>query len=268
VAIAFDNPIRSIRNEWFDEYKSDEGVLPALLAQFDAAEDAARALGMVVWSMDRYEADDALATGATRWRDDVEQVRIMTPDKDLGQCLRGGHVVQVDRMRSRVIDEAALLASVGIAPASVPDFLALVGDTADGIPGLPGFGKKTAAALLLAYRHLEDIPAKGSAWGPKVRGADVLATTLVEHREQALLYRRLATLVERGCPKGPSRLGARRCPRPMACASSPRGRRLPSRGPDERGACYVRAHDRANACRRVDRPPRSPDLPRRPRHVR
>jgi 5'-3' exonuclease len=196
VAVAFDRPIRSFRNDLFDGYKTDEGMPPELLDQFVPVEDAMRAIGVVVWSMDEWEADDALATAAARYGSEVEQVRIMTPDKDLGQCLRGGHVVQVDRMRSRVIDEAALLASVGIAPASVPDFLALVGDTADGIPGLPGFGKKTAAALLLAYRHLEDIPAKGSAWGPKVRGADVLATTLVEHREQALLYRRLATLVE------------------------------------------------------------------------
>jgi 5'-3' exonuclease len=196
LAVAFDRPIRSFRNDLFAGYKTDEGMPPELLDQFGPVEDAMRAIGVVVWSMDEWEADDALATAAVRYGSDVEQVRIMTPDKDLGQCLRGEHVVQVDRMRSRVIDEAALLESVGIAPASVPDFLALVGDTADGIPGLPGFGKKTAATLLRAYGHLEKIPAKASEWGPKVRGADGLAATLLEHRDEALLYRRLATLIE------------------------------------------------------------------------
>src|ERR1700678_1983565 len=119
VAIAFDNPIRSVRNDWFDGYKTDEGVPADLLAQFDLVEQAARALGLVVWSMDRYEADDALATAARRWRDDVEQVRILTPDKDLGQSIRGGRVVQIDRMRKLLIDEDELLRRVGIAPASL-----------------------------------------------------------------------------------------------------------------------------------------------------
>ncbi|HEY4013963.1 MAG TPA: 5'-3' exonuclease H3TH domain-containing protein [Polyangiaceae bacterium] len=196
LAIAFDRPIRSFRNDLFAGYKTDEGMAPELLDQFGPVEDAMRAIGVVVWSMDAWEADDALATAAARYGSEVEQVRIMTPDKDLGQCLRGERVVQVDRMRNRIIDEGALLATVGIAPTSVPDFLALVGDTADGIPGLPGFGKKTAATLLHAYGHLEKIPERASDWGPKVRGADVLAATLLEHREEALLYRHLATLVE------------------------------------------------------------------------
>ncbi len=195
VAAAFDRPIRSFRNDLFDDYKSDEGVLPELLAQFGPVEDAMRAIGVVVWSMDTWEADDALATAAERWADDVQQVRIMTPDKDLGQCLRGDRVVLVDRIRQRVIDEAALLAARGIAPASVPDYLALVGDTADGIPGLRGFGEKTAAALLRAYGHLEQIPPDASRWSVRPRGADVLAATLTAQRDDALLYRKLATLV-------------------------------------------------------------------------
>jgi 5'-3' exonuclease len=196
VAIAFDNPIRSVRNEWFDGYKSDEGVPPELHAQFDAAEDAARCVGMTVWRMDRYEADDALATGAARWRDEVEQVRILTPDKDLGQSVRGQRVVQVDRVRRRVIDEDEVRRRRGVAPESIPDWLALVGDAADGIPGIPGFGEKTAAALLRVHVHLERIPADPGSWPRDVRGADRLAATLVERMEDALLYRRLATLIE------------------------------------------------------------------------
>jgi 5'-3' exonuclease len=194
LAIAFDNPIRSMRNDWFDGYKTDAGVPPELLDQFDSAEEAVRALGIVVWSMDRYEADDALATAARRWRDDVEQVRILTPDKDLGQALAGQRVVQVDRVRKRVIDEDELLRRRGVRPASIPDWLALVGDTADGIPGVPGFGEKTAAALLRAHGHLEAIPREAGGWPADVRGADRLASTLAERMEDALLYRRLATL--------------------------------------------------------------------------
>ncbi len=196
VAIAFDNPIRSVRNDWFDGYKTEEGVPAELLAQFDLAEEAARALGMVVWSMDRYEADDALATGAARFRDGVEQVRVLTPDKDLGQALAGQRVVLVDRARKRVIDEAEFFARRGVRPASVPDWLALMGDAADGIPGLPGFGEKTAAALLRAFDHIEGIPDDPLAWPPAVRHAERLAATLAAERPQALLYRKLATLFE------------------------------------------------------------------------
>ena len=194
LAVAYDNPIRSFRNDLFGGYKTDDGVPEAILAQFDAVEEATRAIGVVVWSMDRWEADDALATAAARWGDEVEQVRIMTPDKDLGQCVRGTRVVQVDRMRKKLIDEAALFAARGIAPPSVPDYLALVGDTADGIPGIPGFGEKTAAALLAEYRHLEEIPAAADDWKPKVRGAPALAAALAENAEAVRLYRRLATL--------------------------------------------------------------------------
>jgi 5'-3' exonuclease len=195
VAAAFDNPVRSFRNELFDGYKTDEGVPEDLLAQFDRVEEAVRAMGVVVWRMDRWEADDALATAAARWAGDVEQVRILTPDKDLGQCIRGTKVVQVDRMRQNVIDEAALLVKRGVTPASIPDYLALVGDTADGIPGLDGFGEKTAAALLSQYVHLEAIPKSASEWKVNVRGAPVLAATLAARMDEAVLYRKLATLV-------------------------------------------------------------------------
>ncbi|AKI99489.1 DNA polymerase I [Archangium gephyra] len=154
-----------------------------------------RALGLTVWSMKDFEADDALATASARWAGKVEQVRLLTPDKDLGQCVRGGKVVLVDRKQQKELDEDAVRAKLGVAPASVPDLLALVGDEADGIPGLPGFGEKGASALLNAYGHLEAIPADASAWSVRPRGADKLAATLREHREDALLYRKLATLV-------------------------------------------------------------------------
>jgi 5'-3' exonuclease len=196
IAIAFDNPIRSIRNEWFDGYKTEEGVAEEILAQFDLAEEAASCLGMRVWSMDRYEADDALATAAARWRDDVEQVRILTPDKDLGQAIRGQRVVQVDRLRKRVYDEDELVRRRGVRPASIPDWLALVGDAADGIPGIAGFGEKTAAILLGAYEHLEGIPRNAASWPAEIRGAHRLAATLAGEMHLALLYRKLATLID------------------------------------------------------------------------
>ncbi len=195
VAVAFDNPIRSFRNDLWPGYKTEEGVPPELLAQFDAAEEATRALGVTVWSMREFEADDALATGAVRFRDAVDQVRILTPDKDLGQCLLGRRVVQVDRIRNREIDEGALLARRGIRPESVPDYLALVGDDADGIPGLPGFGAKTASTLLAHHVHLEHIPKDPARWPASIRGAPQLARELERAREEAALYRQLATLV-------------------------------------------------------------------------
>ncbi len=199
IAVVFDNPIRSFRNDLFPHYKSDEGVPPELRAQFDAVEDAVRALGVAVWSMKDFEADDGLAAGACQFADQVEQVRIMTPDKDLGQCLRGTRVVQVDRRQRKVIDEATFRSLRGFGPRSMPDFLALTGDTADGIPGLDGFGSKSAALLIGAYQRLEEIPVLAHHWRVKPRGALQLADTLARHREQALLYRHLATLVET-CP--------------------------------------------------------------------
>lgn len=195
LAVAFDNPIVSFRNELFDGYKSDEGVPAALRWQFDLAEEAVRALGIVVWSMDRWEADDALATGATRFLDEVEQVRIMTPDKDLGQVVTGSRVVLVDRMRKKVYDEAGVRAKSGVAPASVPDLLGLVGDTSDGIPGLAGFGAKSAAAILGRWGTIEAIPDDPTRWEVKVTGAPRLAAVLAAERDDALLYKKLATLV-------------------------------------------------------------------------
>lgn len=196
IAVAFDNPIRSFRNDLFLPYKSDEGVPPELRSQFDAAEDAIRAIGVTAWSMREYEADDGLATGARKFRDEVEQVRIMTPDKDLGQCIRGDRVVQVDRRQKKVTNESVFRADRGFGPDSMADFLALAGDSADGFPGLPGFGKKTASMLLGAYQRIEQIPADVSQWTVKPRGAIQLAATLVEHRNDALLYRKLATLID------------------------------------------------------------------------
>jgi 5'-3' exonuclease len=198
LAIAFDNPIRSFRNDLFDGYKDDEGVPPELRAQFDEVERAAAALGVKVWSMREWEADDALATAAARWGGkgvgEVDEVRILTPDKDLGQCLRPG-VVLVDRIRRRVIDEAAVRERFGVGPESIPDYLALVGDDSDGIPGIAGFGAKAAAAVLARWGTLEAIPAQASAWGVAVRGAERLAASLREGRDDAILYKRLATLV-------------------------------------------------------------------------
>ena len=195
LAIAFDNPIRSFRNDLFAGYKSDEGVPPELRAQFDLAEEAARAVGVPVWSMREYEADDALATAAARFGAQVDQVRILTPDKDLGQCLQGDRVVQVDVIRKRVLDEAALLLRQGISPESVPDYLALVGDDADGIPGLPGFGERTAGLLLARFVHIEQVPLDARQWPAGLRGADKLLATLRERLPDVLLYRKLATLV-------------------------------------------------------------------------
>lgn len=194
IGVAFDNPIRSFRNELFDGYKTEEGVPAELLAQFDAVEEATRALGVTVWSMKDFEADDALASAAIRFAPQVEQVRIMTPDKDLGQVIRGDKIVQVDRLREKVINETALRAAKGVAPESIPDLLALIGDDADGIPGLAGWGEKGAATLLAAYTHLEQIPTNVSEWTAKPRGAEKLCATLNAQREDALLYRKLATL--------------------------------------------------------------------------
>ena len=195
IGVAFDNPIRSFRNDLFAGYKTEAGVPEDLLAQFDPVEEGVAALGVTVWSMRDHEADDALASGAARFRDEVEQVRILTPDKDLGQCLRP-NVVQVDRMRNRLIDEAELLKSKGVRPASIPDVLALTGDSADGIPGVPGWGAVSAATVLNVYSHIEEIPTDVRAWTAKPRGAERLSAALNAQREDAILYRKLATLVD------------------------------------------------------------------------
>ena len=196
VACAFDHVIESFRNDLFPGYKTSEGVPDDLLAQFPLAERATHALGLVTWPMVELEADDALATAAARWGDgpDVEQVLICTPDKDMTQCVRDGRIVCFDRMRRKMIDETAVVAKFGVPPASIADWLALVGDSADGYPGVPRWGAKSAAAVLAHYRHLEAIPASERQWGVDVRGAAALAASLREHRDAAYLYRRLATL--------------------------------------------------------------------------
>jgi 5'-3' exonuclease len=196
VAWAFDHVIESFRNDLFPGYKTGEGIEPALYAQFGLAEDACRALGMVTWPMVEFEADDALATMAARGAAHaaVTQVVICSPDKDLTQCVQGERVVCRDRMRGRLFDAAGVRERLGVSPASVPDYLALVGDAADGIPGVPRWGAKSAAAVLTAYEHLEHVPDDAAKWSVKVRGAAALADSLRGARAQAELYRTLATL--------------------------------------------------------------------------
>lgn len=194
LAVAFDNPIESFRNELFDGYKSGAGLEPEILAQMDLVEEGTAALGVVVWSMDRFEADDALATAAVRYADDAEQIRIMTPDKDLGQSVVGTHVVQVDRIRRREIDEGGVMERNGVAPRYIPDWLALVGDTADGIPGVPGFGAKTSSRLIEAFGPVDAIPEDPRDWPKGIRGAERLSATLNEMREDVALYKELAIL--------------------------------------------------------------------------
>jgi 5'-3' exonuclease len=196
VAIAFDHVIESFRNELYAGYKTSEGIDPKLFAQFHPAEDACRALGVVTWPMIEFECDDALATAAARFTGEraVEQVVICSPDKDLAQCVRGTRVVCLDRMRRKVLDEDGVRAKFGVGPESIPDWLALVGDAADGYPGVPRWGAKSAAAVLGVYGHLERIPDDPRSWIASVRGADALAAALAEHRVDVLLYRRLATL--------------------------------------------------------------------------
>lgn len=197
VACAFDQVIESFRNALFEGYKTSEGVPPELLAQFPLAEEASRALGLCTWPMVDVEADDAIATGAARFAADprVEQVVIASPDKDLAQCVVGERVVLLDRRRQQLTDEAGVKAKFGVLPESIPDWLALVGDAADGIPGVPRWGAKSAAAVLAHCVHLDAIPDEASRWPVKVRGAEALAASLAANREPALLYRRLATLV-------------------------------------------------------------------------
>jgi 5'-3' exonuclease len=198
VACAFDHVIESFRNGLFPGYKTSEGVPEELLAQFPLAERAAAALGVVVWSMVEFEADDALGTAAVRWAKDasVEQIVVCTPDKDMAQLVRGSRVVCLDRMRRRLLDEAGVVARFGIPPGSIPDWLALVGDDADGYPGIPGWGAKTSSLVLARYGRIEAIPDDALHWDVAVRGATSLARALAERREEAALYKRLATLRE------------------------------------------------------------------------
>jgi len=194
---ATDHVIRSWRNDRYPGYKTDEGMPPELLAQFELVEEALRALGVVVWPMVEFEADDGLAAAAARFADhpEIERVIILSPDKDMAQCVReDGRVVTFNRREGRFYDADAVAAKFGVRPASIPDYLALVGDPADGFPGLPGWGARSTAAVLARYPHLEDIPDSVSAWDLKVRGAASLARALKEQRDEALLFRELATL--------------------------------------------------------------------------
>jgi 5'-3' exonuclease len=196
VGVATDHVIESFRNDLWPGYKTSAGIDPPLLAQFPLLEDALRALGVTVWAMVELEADDALAAAAKVAAADtrIEQVVICTPDKDLAQCVTDPRVVQLDRRQQRVFDEAAVKDKFGVIPASIPDWLALVGDNADGFPGLPGWGAKSASTVLARYEHLDAIPQEASEWDVTVRGAPKLATALADGRNEVELFRTLATL--------------------------------------------------------------------------
>jgi 5'-3' exonuclease len=196
VGIATDHVIESFRNDLYLGYKTSEGVDPALLSQFPILEEALQSMGVLVWPMIEFEADDALASAAAKAAQDdrVRQVTICTPDKDLSQCVVGSRVVQLDRRRETLRDEAGVIAKFGTKPSSIPDYLAVVGDSADGYPGVAGWGPKTAAAIFSQYPHLEDIPKDWRHWDPMVRRARPLAESLFAAWRDALLFRTLATL--------------------------------------------------------------------------
>jgi len=196
VGCAFDHTVESFRNDLFDGYKTGEGLEPELFDQFPLVERASRALGMVTWPMIEFEADDALAAAAAKFADEpgVEQLVICSPDKDLCQCVRSNDVVTLDRRREIILDEDGVREKFGVSPTSIPDYLALVGDAADGIPGIARWGAKSASAVLAKFVQLEDIPGAHEQWGVKVRGGATLAHNLAEQRDDAMLYRTLATL--------------------------------------------------------------------------
>jgi 5'-3' exonuclease len=196
VAIAFDHVIESFRNQLFAGYKTGAGIDADLLAQFPLAEEASRALGLVVWPMIEFEADDAMASAARKFAANpaVDQILLCSRDKDLAQCVSGSRIVMLDRMSGQTLDERQVVEKWGVPPASIPDYLALVGDTADGIPGIPRWGAKSAATVLAAYGTIDAIPADEAAWSVSVRGAKALAANLREHSRDAALNKRLATL--------------------------------------------------------------------------
>ena len=194
IAAAFDTVIESFRNEVYRGYKTGEGIEEDLLSQFLLAERALRAIGVTVWSMYDFETDDALATAAVRWADDVEQTVVLSPDKDMAQLYGHPKIVGYDRRKGQFIDREAVIEKFGVEPESIPDYLALVGDTADGFPGLPGWGAKSSATVLSRYGHLERIPLHPAQWDVPVRGAEKLGTTLRLQMGEALLYRFLAQL--------------------------------------------------------------------------
>ncbi|HLI86484.1 MAG TPA: 5'-3' exonuclease H3TH domain-containing protein [Bryobacteraceae bacterium] len=196
LGVATDHVVESFRNELYAGYKTGDGVAPPLMSQFPVLEEALKAMGIVVWPMVEFEADDALASAAAKAAGDarVTQVIICTPDKDLGQCVSGTRVVQLDRRRGFIRDEAGVEARFGVKPASIPDYLAVLGDSADGFPGVAGWGEKAAAAALSRYGHLENIPKNWREWHPAIGSARRLATSLFGSWDDALLFRRLATL--------------------------------------------------------------------------
>jgi len=194
VGSAFDTVIESFRNTMYDGYKTGEGTPPELHAQFPVAERAMEAIGVTVWSMIEQEADDGLAAAAYKFVDDVDRVIIMSPDKDMTQLFGNPKIVGYDRRSQKLIDADAVREKFGVSPESIPDYLGLVGDTADGFPGLPGWGAKSASTLLARYGHIENIPASEDDWDVKVRGAAKLAATLRDHMDDALLFRDIATL--------------------------------------------------------------------------
>jgi 5'-3' exonuclease len=196
LGVATDHVVESFRNDLYPGYKTSEGVAPELLSQFPILEEALEAMGVVVWPMVYYEADDALASAARKAAQDdgVKQVLICTPDKDLSQCVVGTRVVQLDRRRDITRDEAGVVAKFGVKPESIPDYLAVVGDSADGFPGVKGWGEKAAAAVLSQYPHLEDIPKDWLEWHPSIRRARPLAESLFSAWDDAILFRTLATL--------------------------------------------------------------------------
>ncbi len=204
VGVASDHVIESFRNELWPDYKSSSGMLPELLAQIPIMEDALVAMGVTVWPMVEWEADDALASAAAVASADtrVDQVVIVTIDKDLAQCVQGRQVVQYDRRNREIVDEDGVIAKFGVGPASIPDYLGLVGDSSDGFPGLPGWGAKSSSRVLARYEHLEQIPAEASLWEvPGLRGAAGLSATFNKHFDEAILFRTLAT-VDRAVPVG------------------------------------------------------------------
>ena len=196
VAVAFDTVIRSFRNELFAGYKTGDGIDPALRAQFPLAERITAALGLTVWPMDEFEADDAIATAAVRFAGapEVEQVVMCSPDKDLAQVAADDRIVMLDRRKNAITDAAGVVAKFGVPPSAIPDYLALVGDAADGIPGIPRWGARSAAAVLARYGGIDAIPADAADWDIKVRGGANLANALSAQYDDAILYRRLATL--------------------------------------------------------------------------
>jgi 5'-3' exonuclease len=194
LAASFDTVIESFRNDMFAGYKTSAGIDDELLRQFPFAEDALEAIGVVVWRNIEFEADDALAAAAIRWVDDVEQVVICSPDKDMSQVVVADRIVTYNRREQKLVDEEGVVEKFGVHPESIPDYLALVGDAADGVPGLPGWGAKSSSTLLARYPRLELIPADPAQWDVTVRGADKLAATLAAHRDEVYLYRELTTL--------------------------------------------------------------------------